>query len=381
MGAGGEIGNVGQALGLKRADRGRNADLPLVVGDVLLGGADHQGDVLQARVFQREFLVAFSDAAGEGAVVLVAGRPVHVHVEGRHATHGQAAEGPVLDVGGDVEQFFDQRDDGIFAVLGDAVELPLAEADGVDRVVHAHQDRRFGLALGDQVVHDVADAALMRPVGLVAAASVGDQDQRIGLCLVIAGRQVDRDGLGLAVDILVGQIGQRAFGCGILGRQPEAFLLWAHVEHAVVLRASHGRHIRWVGRIRDHKVIVALHAAEGDLFKILQPDMVALAVGDEETVLARVAGDGLLAEFRIQDEAVGVGASRQLVGDLVDAIGVQVHLVYKEAANGVHPVLILGGRILGVVLDHAGLVRVTGQVALVEEKLAAQEHAVHLLRH
>ena len=91
--------------------------------------------------------MAGGDAAGEGPEIVVDMAAVHVHVQGGHAAHGQAAEGPVLGVFGDGEQLLQEGDDPLLAVAGDFAEIPL-----IDGVVHAHQNGLPCLALGDQVL-------------------------------------------------------------------------------------------------------------------------------------------------------------------------------------------------------------------------------------
>ncbi len=149
---------------------------------------------------------------------------------GGHAAHGQAAEGPVLGVFGDGEQLSPGRDDPLLAVAGDFAEIPLMSPG-----CSCTPEWPPCLALGDQVVHHVADGALAGPVGLVAAAPVGHQDQRVGLVPVKLRGQVDSHTLGLAIDVAIGQIGEGSGLALVANGQAEAFLLRAHIQLAVLL--------------------------------------------------------------------------------------------------------------------------------------------------
>ena len=141
---------------------------------------------------------------------------------------------------------------------GRTLRTRVVGAVGVGTIIH-HDDERDGLAGGDEVVHDDAGTALLRPAVLIFAAAVLQVEHRVFLVriLFVLGRGVDvavahRAGHGRVVvhlaDLALGNVLQ---GVEVLVRRGDVDAA-APAGGAVVIEAARIRH----GGAVDFKLIV-----------------------------------------------------------------------------------------------------------------------------
>lgn len=295
----------------------------------------------------------------EHAIVIELVRRIHKHLIREHPAHRQPRERAAARLAAHVVVLLDPGEEILIKVLAHVLRRRNGDA-GVGRLVAVHEfparrievvkrrrhhHRRRDVSQADEVVHDVAHAPEVLPVGTVAAGAVREVQQRV---LLVEDAAV----LGGEIEAEVVDVGRRVEGArgGVVDRFDGAAVaggVWG-VEGVVEVGVEF-----WGGLELGVK---------GDLEA--RGDLVALDIHEGGKV-------GVDNEVASVDAAVGGVVAVDEVGEAVDAAGEGRRVCPHAVVGGIHLVGPfvggLGGELRGRVahVKVAGLV-VVGVVAAVE---------------
>ena len=351
MTAGGEIFRKGQALFPQGLDGGGNPDVPEIPGNILLTAADEKGLFRQSGVFEGEILVALGQAAAESAEILNPLVMVHIQVEGGHAAHGQSAECVISRTPADREKPERRGQNTAIEIGCDFLIIPL-----IDAVVHRDDDGVFRFPGGDQVVHDMVNAAVMEPVCLRTAAPVGNENDGIDFLPAVARGQIHTHALGLAVHVLIGNKMHFPAFFGGNARQPGKVLPRAKLQNAA---------LRLTGDGGQQGRVDGVGEIEG-----FGTEAVKLAIRADRKAHGISRPRRAFFFHGVDHEGIGVPPGGQLIGDGIAAVRVLRHFLVVHRPDGFQAGAVLMRIEIDLVIHHPGFTGVSGQVALIEQEIA-----------
>ena len=184
---------------------------------------------------ERIQVLVLQGAAAQNGKVSEASGFIHVQIRGRYTAHRQAHHGAVLSIAGYVVMRLYKRDDVFHHVLADGGHIPVV----VRRIVHGDDNGRFDDVVCDRIIEYVLYAALVHPLGFLAAAAVGHVQRLVccAVCVISCG-EVNAQIAGVAVDVRVGDKGYRALGRAVVLVVVTAV---ADNDHALALNMIAGR--------------------------------------------------------------------------------------------------------------------------------------------